>query len=267
MLAKLFITGSYAEYWWKTNYSNGQSQNNPFIAQFINEILEDNRRFYAYDDIRAIREDLKTWKEPIKYREVGALSQWSGNKNKRLISDITRNSSVSEKYGELLFRLTNYFKPKNILEFGTSVGLSSLYMASGSPNSQLFTFDINEPLVRIANANFNSLKLKNAKAECSLFEQKLSKIHEYFKQLDFVFLDGNHRKEATILYYNFLSQYFHEDTIVVLDDIHWSREMEEAWDFIKALPNVSLSIDLFQFGILFFKKEFKKNKQNLSLKF
>ncbi len=267
MLPKLFLTTSYAEYWWKAKYKSGHGVHSPFVYNFIENILEDDRHFYAYDDIRAIREDLSSWKEPVKYREVGAVSLWSGGNSKRLISDIAKFSSVSEKYGELLFRLTNYFKPKSILEFGTSVGLSSLYMAAGSPKAKLRTYDINEPLVRIANTNYNSLKLENAKAEVSLFEKKLSKISQEFKHLDFVFLDGNHRKEATILYFDFLNKHFHNDTIVVFDDIHWSKEMEEAWNHISQSKEVSLSLDLFQFGILFFRKEFMGNKQHFVIKF
>ncbi len=267
MLSKLFITGSYAEYWLKARHKKGHGIHSPFVFDLIENVFEDDRHFYAYDDIKAIREDLCTWKEPVKYREVGALSHWAGKKNERLISDITKNSSVTPKYGQLLFRLTNYFKPMNILELGTSVGLSSLYMAAGSPNAKLRTYDINKDLVRIANSNFKSLHLEKALAETALFEEKITKIHKEFDKLDFVFIDGNHRKEATILYFTFLEKYFHNDTIVILDDIHWSKEMDEAWNYIRSLPQVSLSIDIFQFGILFFRKEFLGNKQNYIIKF
>ncbi|MCK5536198.1 MAG: class I SAM-dependent methyltransferase [Bacteroidales bacterium] len=263
----LFQSTSFAEYWWRASYKNGYGVHSPFLYKLIEDVFDDDRHFYAYDDIEAIRKDLLTWKQSIEFNEVGALSHWAKPNIERLISDITKCSSVSPKYGQLLFRLTNHFNPQTIVEFGTSVGISSMYMASGSPNAELYTYDFNEALVRIANSNFNSLNLRKAKAEVGLFEEKLTKMPKIVDKIDFLLLDGNHRKEPTILYYEFLKSQFHNDTIVILDDIHWSQGMEEAWDIIKADKAVSLSIDLFQFGILFFKKEFLGNKQHFVVKF
>jgi predicted O-methyltransferase YrrM len=140
-------------------------------------------------------------------------------------------------------------------------------MAAGAPDAQLLSFDFNEALVRIANSNYHSLKLNNAKAQVGLFEEKLTKLPSLVNQIDFLMLDGNHRKEPTILYFEFMKSLFHNDTVVVLDDIHWSEGMEEAWDYIREDKRVSLSIDLFQFGILFFRQEFLGNKQHFVIKF
>ncbi len=267
MMEKLFQTTSYAEYWWKASYKNGFGVHSPFLFRFIEDVLEDERYFYAYQDVETIRKDLLTWKQSIPFMEVGALSHWANQSSERQISDITKYSSVSSKYGQLLFRLSNYFQPKTIVEFGTSVGISSMYLAAGNPDAELISFDYNESLVRIANSNFVSLKLKNAHAEVGLFEEKLTKMASRFDKIDFLMLDGNHRKEPTILYYEFLKPLFDNNTVVVLDDIHWSQGMEEAWDFIRMQKEVSMSIDLFQFGILFFRKEFLGNKQHFIVKF
>lgn len=267
MMDLLFQTTSYAEYWWKASYKNGFGVHSPFLFQFIEEVLEDERYFYAYQDVENIRKDLLTWNQSIEFFEVGALSHWAKKKSERQIADITKYSSVNPKYGQLLFRLTNFFQPQTIVEFGTSVGISSMYLAAGAPEAQLLTYDFNESLVRIANSNFRSLKLTNARAETALFEEKLTKLPTMFDKIDFLMLDGNHRKEPTILYYEFLKPLFKNNSVVVLDDIHWSQGMEEAWDFIRQQPEVSLSIDLFQFGILFFKNEFLGHKQHFVVKF
>ena len=74
-------------------------------------------------------------------------------------------------------------------------------------------------------------------------------------QLDFVFFDGNHKKKPTLSYFKQCLEVAHEDSIFIFDDIYWSTEMTEAWQEIKKHPKVTLSIDCFEMGIVFFKKE------------
>ena len=89
---------------------------------------------------------------------------------------------------------------------------------------------------------------------------------KHCNQLIFAFLDGNHRKEPTERYFRELLPYLNNDSILVFDDIHWSKEMEEAWATIIEHEAIRCSIDLFFFGIAFMRKEFKE-KQHFVVKF
>src|SRR4051812_30898943 len=56
----------------------------------------------------------------------------TGNSGKRKISSIVTRAAKSPKEGQLLYRLVNYFRPKKMLELGTSLGVTTLYQASGN---------------------------------------------------------------------------------------------------------------------------------------
>jgi len=83
--------------------------------------------------------------------------------------------------------------------------------------------------------------------------------------IDLVYFDGNHQKEPTLNYFHTCLQKAHKNSLFIFDDIHWSDGMEEAWEQIKKHDRVHLTIDLFQFGIVFFEKEMPK--QHFILKF
>ncbi|MFZ9719521.1 MAG: class I SAM-dependent methyltransferase, partial [Chitinophagaceae bacterium] len=85
-------------------------------------------------------------------------------------------------------------------------------------------------------------------------------------KLDFVFIDGNHAYAPTLRYFNAMLPFVHSGTVMILDDIHWSAEMEKAWQAISNHSAVTLSIDLFFVGILFFREE-QLHKQHFRIHF
>jgi len=82
---------------------------------------------------------------------------------------------------------------------------------------------------------------------------------------DLIYFDGNHQKEASLHYFEKLLPLAHNDSVFIFDDIHWSREMEEAWEQIKAHPRVRVSIDTFYWGLVFFRKEQEKEHFSIRL--
>jgi predicted O-methyltransferase YrrM len=171
-----------------------------------------------------------------------------------------------EKYSRLLFRLCDAFRCKTIIELGTSIGLNTLYLAAANKNAQVYTLEGSSSLCGFAKKLFQVRKQKNIELIegnfDSTFENALNKID----QLDFLFLDGNHKKEPTLHYFNQALSKIHNDSLIVLDDIYWSEEMEQAWTNIKSNPRVTMTIDLFQVGLVFFRSE-NKIKENFILKF
>ena len=69
----------------------------------------------------------------------------------------------------------------------------------------------------------------------------------------------------TLEYFNLCLKKIHNETVFVFDDIHWSEEMEEAWNEIKNHSKVRVSVDLFRMGLIFFRKEL--SYENYVIKF
>ena len=177
--------------------------------------------------------------------------------NVRQISRIARYAGIRKRKGKLLIRLMNYLKPENILEIGTSVGLGTACLALGGNNSNIITLEGCPETMNVAENLFKEFKLKNIKTDVGRFEDTLSDII-CKKKFDFIYFDGNHSKKPTIQYFEQCLSTVDDGTLFLFDDIHWSREMEEAWEYIKTHELVSGTLDLFGWGLVFFESQYIK---------
>jgi hypothetical protein len=176
-------------------------------------------------------------------------------KKQRKVSEIAANYALPARYGQLLFRMVNRFQPTKILELGTSLGITSLYLAAPSKNSTLYTIEGCPQTAAMAGNNFNLIKARNIEQRVGDFSAHLPDVLSTMKQVDLAYIDGNHAYEPTLDYFHTLLPYCSENSVLIFDDIHWSRGMEKAWETIKKHPDVRLTIDLFKMGIVFFRKE------------
>ncbi len=197
------------------------------------------------------RQSLLLENSVIRVTDFGAGSRVF-NSETRKVSQIAKNAGISKTRGKLLFRLVHYLKPAAILEIGTSLGISTAYMAAANPNAEIITLEGCPATAGIAIQKFKELGLDKVRLEIGNFDITLPKVLKK-ERFDMIFLDGNHQKEATIRYFGQCLDSVHENSVIILDDIHWSRGMEEAWELICRNPKVSLSIDTFQWGLLFFR--------------
>jgi predicted O-methyltransferase YrrM len=181
----------------------------------------------------------------------------------RQTRNITKHSSVSPKYGRLWYRLVAFVKPETILEIGTAMGISTMYMAKAAPESRIVSMEGCAVIAASAKDNFTKLKINNIELAMGNFNQLLGKTVDKIERIDFVLIDGNHRKEPTLKYFEQILDKLHPGSVVVIDDIHWSKGMLEAWNTIKANEKVSVSIDLFRAGILFFREDIAKENHIL----
>ncbi len=266
MIKKLSFLKRYLIFKLKAKHKNGHGIHSPFIYNFLTEIIEnENENFYSFFEIEKLRFDLLKSKEKIKVKDFGAGSKKNFSSKWRKISDITKYSSQSSRFGKLLFRIVNEFKPKTILEIGTSFGIGTSYLAKVNSKNKIFTLEGCEEIINIAKKNFKILKLKNIFIKKGEFSKTIPEVLREIKFLDFVFFDGNHRKKQTLEYFNICLKKSHEKSIFIFDDIHWSKEMEEAWEKIKENEKVKVSLDLFFIGIIFFRKNLQK--QNYVINF
>jgi predicted O-methyltransferase YrrM len=231
----------------------------------VKNVLNGGMDSGAWPRIEDLRSQLLKNKTPIEVLDFGAGTS-AGIKGQRTIADITRLSAKNKKMGRLLFRLVHYYQPRTILELGTSFGLSTAYLASANTSTQLITLEGAGAVARMAKKNFETLGLGNIEVLTGNFDENLPLVLRRLNGLDMVFLDGNHRKEPTLDYFKSLLEKVSPTSMIIVDDIHWSRDMEEAWKDIKADPRVMMTIDLFFMGLVFFRKAFKV-KQDLTIRF
>lgn len=236
----------------------------PFVYNLLTRVIEDDRLYYAYDEVEALRKKLLKSDEVIAITDFGAGSKVFKS-NLRPVKAIAKHSLKSKKYGQLLFRLVNHFKPQTILELGTSLGVSTIYMAKPNSDAKLFTIEGCPQTAGVAKANFEKLKVDNIEIREGNIDDQLPKLLQEAEQLDFVFFDGNHRKEPTLNYFHQCLEKATNNSVFVFDDIHWSKGMDEAWKEIIAHPKVRVSIDLFHVGLVFFRKE--STKQSVIIRF
>lgn len=237
----------------------------PFVFDFITSVLNDKGHYYAYDKVEALRTRLLADNTTIEVEDMGAGSSHTRSST-RSIASIARNAAKPSKYGQLLFRMANHYQPKNIIELGTSLGISTAYLSFGAGNAKLLTIEGSEAIAARAQANFRELSLKGIHSMCGNFDNLLPQQLKEMPAPDFVFIDGNHRMEPTLRYFDWLLANKPQEGVYVFDDIHWSAEMEAAWDTICQHPDVYLTIDLFFIGLVFFNSSFKV-KQHFSIRF
>lgn len=236
----------------------------PFLFDLVTKVYEDKNTYSDYSRVEELKEELLKNDRKISVTDLGAGSVVSKG-NQRSISKIAKYSSKPLKYGRLLYRLTNYFKPNTVLELGTSLGLSSAYMALGNPESRIITMEGCPNISSLAKENFENLNLINIKLVTGNFDDTLKDVLDSASELDFIFIDGNHREEPTIRYFEQCLTKTVNNSILIFDDIHWSKEMEAAWKYIKNHNLVTLTIDTYFMGFTFVNKDL--SKQDFSLKF
>lgn len=265
MYSPLQLGARYLKYYLKASNSKGHGMHSPFVFEFITKVLNDDRHFYAYDSIEQIRQLLLLDHKELLIEDFGAGSRVK-KENTRKISDIAKSSLKPKKFGQLLFRIVDHYSPATIVELGTSLGITTAYLASAKEGTRVTTMEGAKTVAAVARQNFEQLHLTNISLVEGNFDETLPSVVDQLKSIDLAFIDGNHRYEPTARYYRELLPAVHEYSVLIFDDIHWSKEMEQAWDTIKADDAVTLTIDLFFIGLVFFRKE-QKVKQHFSIRF
>lgn len=253
------------KYYITSSNGKGHGIHSPFVFDFITKVMNDNRHFYAYDSIEQIRNDLLANHKVLAIEDFGAGSTVTKS-NERKVSDIARSSLKPKKFGQLMFRMVNYYQANNIIELGTSLGITTSYLASANLKGNVYTFEGAKQVSAIAKQNFNNLSLNNIQVIEGNFDETLQLQLNKMTSADFAFVDGNHRNKPTIRYFEQLLSKSNESSVFIFDDIHWSKEMEEAWKYIQRHSAVTLTIDLFFIGIVFFRRE-QKIPQHFVIRF
>ena len=265
MYSSTELAKKYLHYYFNAKNGKGHGIHSPFVYDFVIHVLNDTKKYECYKKIEPLRQQLLRDNTIIDVEDFGAGSAVIPT-NKRKIKAIAKSSLKNKKFAKLLFRIVNYYKPQTIIELGTSLGITTCYMACTNKNSEVYTFEGSKEIGKMASRNFEKGDFKNISLVQGNFNNTFLNTLQSIKKVDFAFIDGNHRKDATIDYFSNLLKKSSSGSIFVFDDIHWSAEMEEAWKQIQAHPSVTLTIDLFFIGLVFFSPDFKV-KQHFIIRF
>lgn len=255
MYAPFKIAFKYLRHWFNASNGNGHGMHSPFVFEFITKLLKDKTQYPAYAKVEALRKQLLRDNSLLQVEDLGAGSGLSKG-NLRTVSSIARNAAKPKKWGQLLYRIVKYYQPSSILELGTSLGISTAYLSSGNQHSLVTSLEGSPMIASKAKENLEMLRVRNVNQLTGSFDDLLPGLLQEEKIWDLVFIDGNHRKEPTLRYFEWFMKSSGPGSVLIFDDIHWSAEMEEAWEQIRLDPRVRCSLDLFFLGLVFFREEF-----------
>jgi predicted O-methyltransferase YrrM len=283
------LAWKYLHYYFTATNGKGHGIHSPFVFDFVTRVLNDRGPYPAWATIEGIRGRLLRDHRVLRIEDMGAGSAHedagahsAGNTaisemrdvyagvrsvgaRMRKVSDIARRAAKPPKLGQLLFRIAKHYEPAMVLELGTSLGLSTAYLAMGAPAARVISIEGSESIREVAAENLLTLGLTPELVQGN-FDEVLEPLLSRIGPLGLAFVDGNHRYEPTLRYFHLLMAQMSAPGVLIFDDIHWSADMERAWAAIRADSRVYMTIDLFFIGLVFLRGEFKV-KQDFTIRF
>ena len=231
----------------------------PFVFDFYRHALK-AKRSATVDAIAQFSKELKRDKRSLTRTDFGAGHGGKGGGTyESSVAETARRSSRRRKEGALLHNLVKYYQPKRLLELGTHLGISSLYQASAlDDDAQLKTLEGDPALAALAREHIQQFDFQQVEVIEGAFTETLPSLQMETYKPDFVFLDGDHRYQPTMDYVHAILPHMPNESILILDDIYWSKGMAQAWEEVQTIPELTVTIDLFFFGVAFVKRPQKK---------
>lgn len=240
--------------------SKGFGIHSPLLYQFTKYVIEEKNSFYCFSKIEQVRNELKKDNRKINIVDFG-----TGKDRISKIKSIAQKSLKPKKQAQLLYRVIQYFKFSQIVELGTSLGITTSYLAISSKTIHCTSFEGSPEIKNIAHEIFKKLEIENIHVIEGDINKTLPAFIVKTDKIDFVFFDANHQSKAVLNYFKICLSKIHNNSVFVIDDIYWSSDMESAWKTIKNDPKVTSTIDLFHIGIVFFNSDLTKKHYKIRL--
>lgn len=250
-MLKLSLAISFLKHWLKAKTRHGV--HSPFVYRLLDEVIYDFRAKTVYQEIEQLRKVLEQdeW--------------WISNTEPAAVSHVARKVPKPTKLIQLLYRLVADQKPGTIIELGTSLEITTAYLAKAAPESRLVSLMGNSKTISIAEENFKKLNIFNVEFLFGNVDDLLPGLLEGIPELDFILIDGNHSKVSFIKYFKSCLPKMSKQSMMVFEDIYQNREMKSAWQEIKSHPEVSVTIDLFWIGLVFVRRA--QRKEDFKIRF
>ena len=282
-MSKIHQIGAFIRHFLTAWNTSGEAIHSPYLFRLVRFVLRDENAYYCFRDIERRREFLLACEDSLDVVDYGSAGSPEGLHVQRRVCDIAKNHLESARVGQVLFRIVNFLhdeekRPLNILELGTSLGITTAYLASPDSRNKVLTMEGSEAVLRVAQGVWKMLKLENIECIQGNIDDTLYNIYRVQssefrvqspeaqgERIDLAYVDANHTYEATMRYADFLLNRLTEKGILVLDDIHYSEQMERAWRELKADPRVTTSMDLYHVGLLFVDTHYLKRHYRIRI--
>jgi predicted O-methyltransferase YrrM len=248
----------YLNYTLLSRHKWGHGIHSPFVFDLVSRVFRNRIDPSVAREVEQVRKKMLSDTRSIYVHDLGSRSELLDS-NQRKVKEIARYSPVPMKYGKLLSNMAAEFGKPLIIELGTSLGISAMYLAVCCKETSVYTIEGCPATAEIARQNILKAGLDNIKILEGSFEDVLPELAARGIKPGLVFIDGNHRKEPVKKYFSQIAEFSGPKTVIIIDDINYSKEMAEAWEEIKLHEKVSLSIDVFRMGILFFREGINHN--------
>ena len=256
---------------WNTG---GEGVHSPYLFEWVRMVMMDKNSFYIWGDIERCREKMLQDGRVLRFEDFGSGAKEKGEVTERRVSDLAKNSLTGKRYAQMLSRLVNWLGQKQerkdglvIVELGTSLGITTAYLAAMDSKNKVVSYEGCEAVAAVAKENWKRLNISNI--ECVVGDITADSLQiavdRMSEQVDVAFIDANHTYASTCKYFDVLAGKVHEKSVIVVDDIHHSKEMEQAWKAICADARVTSTIDLYQMGLVFFDKHYWRRNYKMRL--
>ncbi len=230
---------------------NEHSLQAPFVYELYCNVIKNDRLLPPFQPIEAARHRLLRCSDQLPVSHLGAPSRVSTQAT-RSVRSVARHGLSSPKIGRLLYRLATHNAASYLLELGTSLGITTLYLATACPSGSVYTLEGGSAIAKHAERIFSEQGHRNIHLTRGNIDHTLPAMLRQLPRVDFAYIDANHRYAPTVAYFEQVLAKTNEHSIVVIDDIYWSSDMQRAWQHIRQHPAVTLTIDLFDVGLVFF---------------
>ena len=275
-MSKIHQIGAFIRHFLTAWNTSGEAIHSPYLFRLVRFVLRDENAYYCFRDIERRREWLLACEDSLDVVDYGSAGSPEGLHVQRRVCDIAKNHLERARVGQVLFRIVNFLheeekRPLQILELGTSLGITTAYLASVDSRNKILTMEGSEAVLRVAQGVWKMLKLENIEWIQGNIDDTLYYIYSVqssdvrSERIDLAYVDANHTYEATMRYADFLLNRLTEKGILVLDDIHYSEQMERAWSELKADPRVTTSMDLYHVGLLFVDTHYLKRHYRIRI--
>lgn len=235
-------------------YRKGFGVHSPFVYNLITKVIEERCGYYSFYDIELLRKQLLFREERLTYPD----RQKRGRMKSRTIGEIVKREAIKPRHGALLFRLVNYFKSVRILQLGPTMGLSTLYLTSYASHLQCVALENVSEFATIARQVFDKAARNPIDLRVGDYQTLLPEALRDMKQVDCVFFNTLYELYDNFRLFEACLDYVHNDTFFVFEGIRANSQMRKFWQDVCASPDVTVTLDLYSLGIVFFNKKLHK---------
>lgn len=236
-------------------YRRGYGVHSPFVFNLITKVIEEKCSYYSFYDIELLRRELYYREDKLPCPD----RSHPGRMKYRQIGEIVYCEAIKPSHGKLLFRLANYFKSQRILQIGPNVGISTLYLTSYAKEVRCIALENVPQFAEIARQVFERAG-KHIDLRVGSYASLLPQALRDLGEVDLVYFNTLYEQQHTEALFESCLPYVGDWTLFVFEGIKSSQRMRAFWDAVCARPEVTVTIDLYTMGIVFFNP--KLHKQN-----